>query len=787
MESRRHILPSSYTLPLEDLSGFSRAREPLANSAGNAQPHNLASILYNDSKGHQPRVERPMYSIPTVPSQPPRQSVGNTLELRRQSTRRQRHLRLSRNPIIESPQYQAYRARQEREGNSEESKWPPELEVAFLDALMNIPVMGRRKFSYQSKPHGRNELITEYIWIAYKESLPPGVKPDESMRRTRKQVSSHIQVLKAFLKDHPAYDRLFPPPPAAKNGFEDSYKNDPCLQALAAGRLPRTKHSYYEQHQSQPAFQSPIKPILFWLLMTSSSLTVDDRNREVHEHEQDLYECGLVAHKFTSLMGERIRSNLEALTNWRQKFPVLQQLYASGELNCDIIHMEAALNLLTSQPAQGSELCSRTVLSVPGMQSDTEWRTVTTLNKPRELYRDQISDPPMEAQPFLVEMTSVNDDETQIKIPFPASPWAQAFSCLQTIQSRYEERQQHSFNDGMGQCRPARDFVDQITMYQEVQSSAGPHTGWVRRAIILWTFRQATSPQNIGTTFRYLDVNTPARRTVMSPSPRMSHQIQASMSDNFNSWSDTSLHLQHPNLLDPFVTQGLQTPPHTAGLQSSFNTPNYAYGAPSYDLPSENLSFHSNTNTIDSETTLVDHNIDNFLSNSHVNLADFEPTPQSWQLPGTESFDADPTWALANYTVPSTTPALSWDAHEAKSQAWPDLPLDGKTWVPPDENGSPEKNWPEQVGISPAKSSVNYIEQSVEQKLLPWIEGHRNDAKRSTYDDSKDAYDEVVVVPAVENHHIPDVQANHHDPKAQGWHDHAPHDDFDYSQMEQLK
>jgi transcriptional enhancer factor len=139
MESRRHILPSSYTLPLEDLSGFSRAREPLANSAGNAQPHNLASILYNDSKGHRPRVERPMYSIPTVPSQPPRQSVGNTLELRRQSTRRQRHLRLSRNPIIESPQYQAYRARQEREGNSEESKWPPELEVAFLDGRLPHP------------------------------------------------------------------------------------------------------------------------------------------------------------------------------------------------------------------------------------------------------------------------------------------------------------------------------------------------------------------------------------------------------------------------------------------------------------------------------------------------------------------------------------------------------------------------------------------------------------------------------------------------------------------------
>ena len=63
--------------------------------------------------------------------------------------------------------------------------------------------MGRRKFSYRGKPHGRNELIKEYVWLAYEQSLPPGQLPDKSMARTRKQVSSHIQVLKAFMKDHP--------------------------------------------------------------------------------------------------------------------------------------------------------------------------------------------------------------------------------------------------------------------------------------------------------------------------------------------------------------------------------------------------------------------------------------------------------------------------------------------------------------------------------------------------------------------------------------------------------
>lgn len=76
--------------------------------------------------------------------------------------------------------------------------------VLTVIALLDVPTMGRRKFSLHGKPHGRNELIALYIWFAYLETLPPGEQPDETKRRTRKQVSSHIQVLKGFMRDHPA-------------------------------------------------------------------------------------------------------------------------------------------------------------------------------------------------------------------------------------------------------------------------------------------------------------------------------------------------------------------------------------------------------------------------------------------------------------------------------------------------------------------------------------------------------------------------------------------------------
>jgi transcriptional enhancer factor len=137
MEHRRHILPSqsypSHQLSLNDVNGLS-SRQPLTDAAGNGQLQALAPArIYHERKSHQPRAERSMHSMPTLPSQPAGPPVVSSLESRRQGTRRRRHMKCSRNPIVDSPQYQAYRARQFREGNEEDAKWPLPLEMAFLD------------------------------------------------------------------------------------------------------------------------------------------------------------------------------------------------------------------------------------------------------------------------------------------------------------------------------------------------------------------------------------------------------------------------------------------------------------------------------------------------------------------------------------------------------------------------------------------------------------------------------------------------------------------------------
>lgn len=103
--------------------------------------------------------------------------------------------------------------------------------------------MGRRKYHMHGKQHGRNMLICEYIWIAWKQqTLPPGapappqytmqevkpcqckppkkphredeqcwVKVKHDWYRERKQVSSHIQVIKNFFRFHPACELGFYP------------------------------------------------------------------------------------------------------------------------------------------------------------------------------------------------------------------------------------------------------------------------------------------------------------------------------------------------------------------------------------------------------------------------------------------------------------------------------------------------------------------------------------------------------------------------------------------------
>lgn len=128
-----HILPSNGQQLSLDSSVLLQNRQPLSATPGNAQPCIMASENSCRENKHLALADNPTYHMSSAQLQPQLQQLDTTFDRQRQSIRRRRQHKHSRNPIIHSPQYQDYRARQSRSGNQEDGKWPEVLEMAFLD------------------------------------------------------------------------------------------------------------------------------------------------------------------------------------------------------------------------------------------------------------------------------------------------------------------------------------------------------------------------------------------------------------------------------------------------------------------------------------------------------------------------------------------------------------------------------------------------------------------------------------------------------------------------------
>ncbi|KAJ1982248.1 hypothetical protein H4R34_001772 [Dimargaris verticillata] len=160
-----------------------------------------------------------------------------------------------------------------------DEKWPEDVEDAFLEAVEYLKNVGRRKFSINGKlcdmPEvlnvaGRNELISRYVFIKTRKY------------RSRKQVSSHIQVWKNSKK---------PPCRTGKNGPMDAVKFA-YFQALM-------QENHTATHCRRSPSQSP--PQTASLTLSESSFCSTSTDAPAAYPQRDKPDLSVAVHDWASL------------------------------------------------------------------------------------------------------------------------------------------------------------------------------------------------------------------------------------------------------------------------------------------------------------------------------------------------------------------------------------------------------------------------------------------------------------------------------------------------------
>lgn len=394
-------------------------------------------------------------------------------------------------------------------------------------AVLLMPHMGRRKFSMGGKLHGRNMLISEYIFtlcvsiLGSKEIFRIDNSNDSIEQMGRKQVSSHMQVVKKFFEDLRCFHFLFPSEEKKEPGStnsedyydeeeQESFKSNPVLTALAEGRVPEVKPNY-PYFSLLLALQQyiTVRPKTAEIFVSSSDIKIRDEiaydandaplDLSSFPHLNKYNNCDdspnvlgkdVLLHEYTRSLDRVTSACAKSVTRrWQKDAPAMYDTLdlPTRDEECLLLEMCATLDLHEhAKFPSGSELTGFVEVTIahPSLQNH-KWKCVTRLTRPNELHNDEAHDE-VYTNESGIHRRGCSDSKPdcechmrprqEIHVPFPAVEWASILSMAVQYpdvehQRCKEKRQKYANGDGK----------DRAGSKRKRSEDEGDAASWARR------------------------------------------------------------------------------------------------------------------------------------------------------------------------------------------------------------------------------------------------------------------------------------------------------------------